>query len=69
LRPWLLTVAPAGLQNAGMTFLALNKLDGITLNVQLTRERSPELALAAGDDIDVSPKDCTTFRDFLCRDR
>jgi sulfate/thiosulfate transport system ATP-binding protein len=47
----------------GLVRLDLTLLDGTTLNVQLTRERCLELALADGDHIYVTPKDIKVFHD------
>ncbi|WP_406697717.1 sulfate/molybdate ABC transporter ATP-binding protein [Singulisphaera sp. Ch08] len=47
----------------GLVRLDLTLLDGTTLNVQLTRERCLELALADGEDIYVSPKDWKVFHE------
>lgn len=45
----------------GLVRLDLVLLDGTNLHVQLTRERSLELALAGGEDIFVTPKDLKVF--------
>ena len=47
----------------GLVRLDLILLDGTSLNVQLTRERSLQLALADGDDIFVTPKDLKVFHE------
>jgi sulfate transport system ATP-binding protein len=47
----------------GLVRLDLTLMDGTTLNVQLTRERSLQLALADGDDVFVSPKDWKVFHE------
>ena len=45
----------------GLVKLDLTLLDGTSLNVQLTRERSHDLRLAEGDNVFVSPKDVKVF--------
>ncbi len=47
----------------GLVRLDLILLDGTNLNVQLTRERCLQLALADGDDIYVTPKDMKVFHE------
>jgi sulfate transport system ATP-binding protein len=47
----------------GLVRLDLTLLDGTTLNVQLTRDRCLELALADGEDVYVSPKDWKVFHE------
>lgn len=47
----------------GLVRLDLTLLDGTTLNVQLTRQRCLELALAEGEDVYVSPKDWKVFHE------
>ena len=53
----------------GLVRLELNLLDGTNLLVQMTRERSLQLRLNAGEDIFVVPKDLKVFhsprRDFV----
>ncbi|MHC5543402.1 sulfate/molybdate ABC transporter ATP-binding protein, partial [Singulisphaera rosea] len=47
----------------GLVRLDLTLLDGTNINVQLTRERSLQLALVEGEDIFVSPKDWKVFHE------
>ncbi|MGE5756323.1 MAG: sulfate/molybdate ABC transporter ATP-binding protein [Planctomycetaceae bacterium] len=47
----------------GLVRLDLTLLDGTSLNVQLTRERSLQLALVDGEDIFVTPKDLKIFHE------
>jgi len=47
----------------GLVRLDLTLLDGTSLNVQLTRERCLELALATGEDVFVTPKDLKVFHE------
>ncbi|HEX8202433.1 MAG TPA: sulfate ABC transporter ATP-binding protein [Isosphaeraceae bacterium] len=47
----------------GLVRLDLVLPDGMSLHVQITRERSRELALASGDDVFVAPKDMKVFHD------
>ncbi|MDR3635550.1 MAG: TOBE-like domain-containing protein [Isosphaeraceae bacterium] len=45
----------------GLVRLDLDLLDGTSLHVQLTRERSLELNLADGEDVFVTPRDLKFF--------
>ena len=47
----------------GLVRLDLTLLDGTDLHVQLTRERSLELALSEGQDVFVTPKDMKVFHE------
>jgi sulfate transport system ATP-binding protein len=47
----------------GLVRLDLILLDGTSLNVQLTRERCLQLALADGEDVYVTPKDLKVFHE------
>jgi len=47
----------------GQVRLDLTLLDGTSLHVQLTRQRSQELGLTGGEDVFVSPKDLKVFAD------